>query len=457
MLGKALQQDLQELIEQRDFHTLKEVFSDFPPPDIAEILDDIDDEATAIIFRLLPRDLAAQVFEHLSLEQQEQLIQRLTGETLSHILNEMAPDDRTALLEELPVEVAQGLLRILSPEERRVAKALLGYPEESVGRLMTPDFVAVRADWTIADTFQYLRRTAEDRETLNVLYVLDEEGKLVDDIKLRQIVLASPESRIADLMDGQYVALRATDDQEEAVEAFKKYDRVALPVLDSTGRMVGIVTVDDVLDVAEEEATEDIHRMGGVESLEEPYFNTTYLTMLRKRAIWLVVLFLGQQLTANALRHFEEHSLFVSLTIFLPLIISSGGNSGSQAASLIIRGLAVREMELADWWRVFYRETLMGVSLGAMLGALGVLRALWGSPGWVVPVSVGLALILVVTCGTFFGSMLPFALKRFGFDPAVSSAPFISSFMDVTGIMIYFSISLLLLKFFHSAGFAPAG
>jgi magnesium transporter len=382
------------------------------------------------------------------------LLKAMGKEESASILNEMSADDRTALLEELPSTAAKQMIMMLSPEERKIATSLLGYPENSVGRLMTPDYIAVKPEWRIAQALDYIRQNGKDSETLNVIYVIDNKGKLIDDIKIRDIILAPLEFVIADLMDENYAELNVHDDQEKAVEVFKKYDRVALPVVDANGVLIGIVTVDDVLDVAEEEATEDIHKLGGTEALEEPYIDTTIMEMVKKRGKWLVVLFIGEMLTASAMGFFEDQiSKAVVLTIFVPLIISSGGNSGSQAATLVIRAMSLGEITLKDWWRVMKREIISGFMLGIILGAVAFLRMiLWtffiesyGAHWIYVGLTVSFSLIGVVLWGTLSGSMLPFILKKFGADPATSSAPFVATLVDVVGIIIYFGFAIFLL------------
>jgi magnesium transporter len=367
----------------------------------------------------------------------------------------MAPDDRTMFLEELPAEVTRTLLAQLTPEERAVAVGLLGYPEASIGRLMTPEYVAVREDWTVAHVLDYIREHGQDSETLNVIYVVDDRGLLIDDIRIRELLLTSPAHLVRSLMDRRFVALKATDDQETAVGAFRKEDRSALPVTDSAGVLIGIVTVDDVLDVAEAEATEDLQRFGGSEALEEPYMQIQFARMIKKRAGWLTALFLGEMLTATAMGAFEkEIERAVVLALFVPLIISSGGNSGSQASTLVIRALALGEVRLRDWWRVMRRELGAGLALGSILGSIGFLRiTIWSSfstiygPHWLlVAFTVSLALVGVVLWGTLVGSLLPFVLRRLGFDPAVSSAPFVATLVDVTGLVIYFSVGIVILR-----------
>ncbi len=456
MLGELLLPEIEELIHARDFTALRDALAGMKPADMADLFADLPAEHVAVIFRILPRDQAADVFAYLPVELQESLLKALGQEQVAAVLNEMAPDDRTALLEELPGEAAQKLLSLLTPEERKVASTLLGYPEESIGRRMTPDFVAVRQDWTIQQVMNYIRQTGHNKETLNVVYVTDEKGKLIDDIRLRELVLADPEAKVSDLMNGQFVALKVTDDQEEAVRAFKKYDRVALPVVDSDGVLVGIITVDDVLDVAEQEETEDVQKMAAVEALDAPYLETGFLTMVKKRGVWLSALFLGEMLTASAMTHYE-HAIerAAVLSLFIPLIISSGGNSGSQASTLVIRAMALRELSLGDWWRVLRREVGSGLILGGWLAFLGFTRIhVWEWMGWadytdhphLVALTVAGALIGVVLWGTLVGGMLPIFLRRIKLDPATISAPFVATLVDVCGLVIYFNVALLILR-----------
>ncbi|MCK6456183.1 MAG: magnesium transporter [Phycisphaerae bacterium] len=458
MLGELVLPELEELISARNFAALRDLLADLAPADIADLFSDLPPETIAVLFRLLPTEQAADVFEYLPVEMQEALIRALGHEQVAAVLNEMAPDDRTALLQELPGEVAQRLINQLTPDERKVAVTLLGYPEQSIGRRMTPDYVAVRRDWSIAQVFEHMRRVGHDKETLNVVYVTDERGRLIDDIRLRELVLADPNARVSDIMNEQFITLSVNDDQEEAVRAFKKYDRSALPVVDSAGTLVGIVTVDDVLDVAEQEETEDVQKMAAVQVLEEPYLVVDPFTMVRKRSIWLVLLFLGELLTVTAMARFQRAlEAVVMLALFIPLIISSGGNSGSQAASLVIRALALRELSAADWWRVLRRELASGLMLGSILGlsAFGVVflygkvrsdAALMSGQYLSVALTVGLSLVGVVMFGTIAGSMLPILLKRVGLDPAVSSTPFVATLVDVSGIVIYFCTAMILLR-----------
>lgn len=458
MLGELLLPEIEELIEARDFAALRESLAEFEPVDLADLFADLPPERVAVIFRILPREHAAAVFTYLPAEKQESLLKALGDEPVAAVLNAMAPDDRTALLEELPGGAAQRLIGLLTPEQRKVAVTLLGYPERSIGRRMTPDYVSIRREWTVAQVIAHLRQVGRDKETLNNLYIVDDHGKLIDDIRLRTIVLADPNSLVSDLLDAQYAFLHANDDQEEAVRAFKKYDRSSLPVVDSQDTLVGIVTVDDVLDVAEQEETEDVQKMAAVQALEEPFLNISAVGMFRKRYFWLVLLFGGELLTVSALARFE-HALetIAILAVFIPLVIASGGNSGSQAASLVIRAMAVGHMGVRDWWHVLRREFVSGLMLGSILGIAAFLAAMifgffrehhggtFDRRDVLVAFTIGTSLVGVVLFGTIAGSMMPVILKRLKFDPAVSSTPFVATMVDVTGILIYFGTATLLL------------
>jgi magnesium transporter len=375
---------------------------------------------------------------------------------MRQILDGMTPDDQARLLEELPAEVTRRLLETLSPEELRAARDLLGYPPETAGRYMTPRYVALRPDMTAREALENVRRTGRGQETLNILYVLDDTGKLLEELRLGSLVMADPDGKVADIEDRRVVSIPATTNRKEVLRVFKKYDRVALPVTDRDGHMLGIITADDVLDVSEQEATEEIHKIGGMEALDAPYLDVGYLRMVWKRGGWLSALFLGEMLTATAMGHYEDElAKAIVLTMFIPLIISSGGNSGSQAATLIVRSLALTELRLRDWWRVFVRELRSGLTLGAWLGFIGFVRiTVWQVVGWahytdhylLVALTVWVSLIGVVTFGSLAGSMLPLVLRRLGFDPATSSAPFVATLVDVTGLVIYFTVALLILR-----------
>jgi magnesium transporter len=456
MVGNLLLPEIRGLIDERNFTALREIFCDWPRADVAEVIEDLPEDEQVIVFRVLPAALAADVFEYLDTEAQQKLLHAMAHEQVASILNEMSPDDRTALLEEMPSAAARQLIRLLTPEERRVAQTLLGYPEGSVGRLMTPDFVAVREDWTVKQVLDYVRENGRDSETLNFIYVVDEQGKLIDDLRIRNFLLRPLTTRVDEIMDRSFVHLTVNETQEQALNIFRKYDRAALPVVDSNGALVGIVTQDDMLDVAEEEATEDIQKLGGLEALDEPYTTISLPRMVKKRASWLIILFLGEMLTATAMQGYNgEIEKAAILAMFLPLIISSGGNSGSQATTLVIRAMAVGELKLRDWFRVVRRELQSGILLGLILGVIGFIRiSLWqqlhifnyGPYHWLVAITVAVALVGVVLWGSLAGAMLPFLLRRCGLDPATASAPAVATLVDVTGLLIYFNVALFVLR-----------
>jgi magnesium transporter len=398
---------------------------------------------------------AASVFKILDLNAQKNIIKTLSPTKTAGLLNELPPDDRTDFLEELPSNAVRELIKLLDNEERKITLSLLGYPENSVGRLMTPDYVYVYETNTVQRVLETVRRVGKNSETIDVIYVINEKGELLDDIRIREFILASPDKKVKDLMDDRVIALNAYQDQEEAAEVFRMNNRVALPVVSNSNKLLGIVTIDDILWVAAEEFSEDIQKIGGTQALEEPYLEMPLFSLFRKRVGWLVVLFLGELLTASAMKYFEaEIGRALVLVLFIPLIISSGGNSGSQASTLIIQAMAVGEITIKDWWRVLRREILSGLLLGSVLGLIGFLRIfvwhaispeLYGIHWTRVGVTVSTTLLGVVLWGTLCGSMLPMILKRLGADPAVSSAPFVATLVDVTGLVIYFSVALMIL------------
>ena len=446
--------EIATLISNKDYAALKAKLAPWLPADLAPILSELPVEQLAMLFRGCSKELSAAVFSYLDHNAKHKLLKTLTQPQAATLLNELQPDDRTEFLNQLPLDLAMQLICLLTPEERKITQDLLAYPEHSVGRMMTLDFVAVHADWTVREALDYIRTHGYDRETLSMIYVTDEEGHLVDDIRVRRFLLSEPETKVSALMDGNYATLAPADDREKALQVFRKYDRIALPVTNHDNKIIGIVTADDMLDVASEEATEDIQKLGGSEALDEPYTTIALTKMVKKRASWLVVLFLGEMLTATAMSYFEDElAKAIVLSLFIPLVISSGGNAGSQAATLVIRALALGEFRLRDWWRIMRRELAAGLMLGGILGAIGFLRIIiWSrfshiydpSP-LLVATTVGTALVGIVLWGSLMGSMLPLILKRLGFDPATSSAPFVATLVDVTGLIIYFTVALLIM------------
>ena len=446
---------LHEALHAHAYARLRDLADTAGAQDLADALQRLHLDEQVLTFKALARREAAEVFEYLPLECQEDLVKAMAREDVQSLLNQMAPDDRTLFLSELPANATKQLLALLTPEEHAEAVTLLGYEAGTVGRLMTPHYVAVRESWTVKEVLDYVREHGKDSETLNVIYVVDERGLLIDDIRMREFLVRPLDDHVSQLMDRRHVALKATDHEEEAVAVFRREDRTALPVLDTAGVLIGVVTIDDVLDVAEEAATRDIQKIGGSEALDEPYMAVGLVEMIRKRAGWLVILFLGEMLTATAMGFFErEIQRAVVLALFVPLIISSGGNSGSQASTLVIRALALGEVRLADWWRVIRREVITGLALGGILGAIGFLRiTIWsaffttyGAHWLLVATTVSVALVGIVLWGTIIGSLLPFILRRLGFDPATSSAPFVATLVDVTGLVIYFSVAMVILR-----------
>jgi magnesium transporter len=450
-----IQQQFETVIATDDKLQIADFLNDQNISDVAELINDYPEYEAHIIGNMAIHR-AASVFKILDISQQKDIVKELPSFKTAELLNELPPDDRTDFLEELPKNVIRDLIKLLDPEERKITLTHLGYPEDSVGRLMTPDYVYVFEHNTIEEVFVTIRRYGKNSETIDVIYVINEAGELIDDIRIRDVILASPEKLVSEVMDDRVVALNVTDDQEQASQVFKMNNRVALPVTDDNNILLGIVTIDDMLWVANEEFSADIQMIGGTEALDEPYLDIALAKLFRKRIGWLVVLFLGEMLTATAMGYFQgEIEKAVVLALFVPLIISSGGNSGSQASTLIIQAMAVGDISIADWWRVLKRELLSGVMLGGVLGIVGFARvAIWHSispnmygPHWLmIAYTVGISLLGVVLWGTLSGSMLPIVLKKLGADPAVSSAPFVATLVDVTGLVIYFSVALLFLS-----------
>lgn len=456
MIVHLLKPEFEELIEQKDWVALKDILNDVPAVDVAELLEELDAEIAVVIFRLLKKQKAADVFTYLSSAKGMELLNMFSVQQLSEVMSNLEPDERVSLMEELPGHLTQRVMNSMKPDDRKQAQKLLGYPDESVGRLMTPRYVKVRKDWTIQKAMEHIRKFGHSVETVNVIYVVDSEEHLIDDLRLNQLILADPEEPISSLMDESFEALSAFDDQEDAVKMLSKYDRVAMPVVDSDGILVGIVTFDDVIDVAEEETTEDMQLMAGMDVLDKAYSQTGIFSMVRKRVGWLIILFMGQMLTVTAMANYEETlAAAAMLSFFIPMIISSGGNSGSQAATLIVRAISTDDIKLDDWKMVLKRELLSGFMLGGFLGILGsivigtwmVMRGDVFSYALVLQaLTVGTSLIGVVVFGNLSGSMLPFVMSKMGLDPAVTSAPFVATLVDVTGIIIYFSVALLFLR-----------
>ena len=450
----TLQEQFETIIQTEDKLQIREFLDDQNISDVAQLVEENPDYESQIIANMSVHR-AASVFKIIDLSTQKRIIHELPPNTTASLLNELPADDRTDFLEELPSNVVRELIKLLDPDERKITLSLLGYPENSIGRLMTPDYVYVYPWNTIEEVFTTIRKFGKDSETINVIYIINEKGELLDDIRIREFILNPPDKKVEELMDERFVALHPEDDQANASEVFKMNNRVALPVVSNNNQLLGIVTIDDILWVAEEEFSEDMQKMGGTEALEEPYLDVPIFKLYKKRIIWLFILFVGETLTIAAMANFQETlEQVLVLSTFIPLIISSGGNSGSQAATLIIQALALGEITVQDWWRIARREILSGLFMGVTLGVVGFFIIycghqffdLFGEHYIRIGFAIGTAIIGVVMWGTIMGSMLPLLLKKLGADPATSSTPFIATLVDVTGLLIYFGTAFLLLK-----------
>jgi magnesium transporter len=426
------------------------------PSEVAQIFLSMPAASAIKAFQSFPEKNKIILFPYLDHLVQKQIISEIPKDEASKILNTISSDDLLIFLSNLKGVEVSAAVEYLNEKNKKIAHNLLGYPKESVARLINTDFVTLKREMTIEQAMAHLRQFHEDSETANIIYVVDNDGKLIDDIPIRRLVLNEPRKTIEEIMDGFYVKLNLQDSKETAIDLFKQYDRAALPVTNDHNMLLGVITVDDVLDVEEEKNTKEMQRFGGLESLDYPYVKTPFFSLIRKRAGWLVILFVGEMLTATAMGYFDkEISRAVVLALFVPLIISSGGNSGSQAATLIIRAMALRELSFRDWWFVMRREILSGLTLGVILGAIGFLRiTVWEEVHWyeygvhwfLIAVTIFFSLIGIVMWGTLSGSMIPIVLKKFKIDPATSSAPFVATLVDVTGLVIYFSIAAIMLK-----------
>ena len=442
------------LIEAGDITLLKEYLNDLNISDVEDLIDELPDYAPLIIDTLdLKR--AINTFRILDVPTQERLINKLSAHKISEIINGLPPDDRTAFFGELnDHELLHRLVSLLSPEDRKEVFMLLSYPEESIGRLMTPDFLAINKDYTVKEALDYIRKNGKNSETIDVIYILDNNGVLIDDLRIKELLINDTQTPIEDLMDKRLISLNALTTIEEAIKIFKMNNRVALPVIDTNGILLGIVTIDDILWAADEEYSEDMQRMGGTAVLHEPYLDLPISKLVKKRAGWLVILFIGELLTASVMQYYEDQlAKVIVLALFLPLMISSGGNSGSQASTLIIQAMATGEVKLKNWWQVFRREVQSGLSLGIILGSIGFLRIyiwhtifpkLYGEDWIMVGSTVSISLVGIVLWGSLIGSMLPFILRRLGADPATSSAPFVATIVDVTGLIIYLGVASII-------------
>ncbi len=456
MLKELLKPEIKELIAKRQWNNLKDVLITWPAPEIADLLLDIDKTDRVFIFRSLPRDISADIFSYLEHEQRDSLLHDLTDHETRLLLADLSPDDRTELLEELPAKVTRRMLNLLSPEDLIEARQLLGYPEDSIGRQMTPDFVAVRPEWTIGKALAHIRQFGKDSESIYRIYVTDKDGKLLDDILLRSFIIGDENKPVSYLMDHNVISISAFDDQEEAVRKMEKYDLFAIPVVDSVGMLVGIVTFDDVLDISEEEATEDIQKLSAINPVEQSYLSASTQKFWAKRLPWLLTLLLANVLTAFAMERYNSVIQQITmLSNFIPLLIGTAGNSGAQSATLIIRALSLEEINLTNWFKILTKELMVGLLLAGVLGLLTFIIGFFmsgqdpllnGFSGQVnFAVTVSLSIFIMIIWGNIIGSMLPLILAKMKLDPAVISNPLITTLVDVSGILIYFTVAIWLL------------
>lgn len=450
MLQAILSDEVQALIERRDWQALARTRYAWPDPEIVapELVDtliELEPQDKALFFRALPRDLAVEVFSYLDPETADKLLMDLTDGETRRLISEMSPDDRTALLEELPGQATQRLLNMLSPEDLKEARELLGYPSESVGRIMTPDYVKVQREWTVGQALEHIRKVGYDSESLSMIYVTDKRGKLVDGLPLQRFILHAPDTPLSEIMDDSFVCLSATDDQEVAVDVMRRYNRLMLPVIDTAGVLIGAVTIDDVMDISFEETTEDFHLQAAVTPLKTSYWDSSPWSLFRSRIGWLAILVVVNLLSSGVIAAFEETlEAVVVLAFFIPLIIDTGGNAGSQSATLMIRALSTGEVRMNQWFRVFMKELLIGVGIGLVLGAMGFGLGWWrGGADIGLVVFLTMTAILVVT--NLVGMILPFVLGKVRADPAVASGPLITSIADALGLFIYFSFAAIIL------------
>jgi magnesium transporter len=437
---------IKKLIEDHDWRTLKEYTLMMSPQDTADLFEDLDEFELGILFRLIPRDQAADIFIELDTDQQEHIVQQISSRRLTEIVNELSADDRTEIFEELPGKITQRLLNMLPPTERQMSMELLGYPPDSVGKLMTPEYVAVRSFWTVERALEHIREQGRDAETVDRIYIIDDDWHLLDDLSLRKFILSNPENLVEDMMDYQFISINAIEDQEEAVRKIKKYDMVALPVVESDGVLLGIVTIDDLIDVLEEESSEDFQKISAVTPLEMSYDSATSLDLYRKRVGWLLLLVIANFFSSGVIAYFENVlEAVVILAFFIPVLIGSGGNTATQSATLIIRAVSAGDINISKWFKVLQKELVTGTMLGMSLGFVIFIYIMFWQENIRVGAVVGFSLIAIVLWANILGSVMPLILTRLKLDPAIVSSPLLTTIVDATGLAIYFLIATYIL------------
>ena len=444
---KIFTPELKELIETKNLKGLSLILRELHPADIADIIRELEPTERVITLRVLDKIKIAEVFSLLDPEEEEEMLGYFTEHRAKAILLEMSPDDRTQLLDELPASVVKRLLNLFPVEEREEANILLNYPPESAGRVMTTEYVDLGTEITVSEALEHIRKTGPDRETIYTCYAINEKRVLCGVVSLKDIILAKPDQKISQIMNENVYKVNTTDDQEEAARAIQKYDFLSLPVVDSENRLVGIITVDDILDIVEEEATEDFHKMAAIQLPEERYFRAGYFKQLSGRVVWLFVLILAATISGKVLQNYSlALSSIIALAYFIPMLMGAGGNIGSQSSTLVIRALATGELTLKQWWKVLVREACAGLVIGAVLGTTAFFIAIFLLQNTMLGITVGVSVATVVTVGNLAGAATPLIFSYLRLDPAIVSAPLITTIIDVTGIIIYFEIARRILS-----------
>ncbi len=442
MFTKLVLPDIQELIEKKYFKSVKNIFLQLPPQDISDLINKLDENFTELVFRLVPKDKTADVFSELEPSVQEYILKHFVDSEIKSLLSELDPDDRTELFEDMPGIFTQKLISYLSPEDRKEALELLGFPEDSVGRLMTPDYVAVKSDWTVAKALEHIKRFGRDAETINMIYVVDDKWKLLDDIPIRRFILAESNKKVEEIMDYSVIFINAYEDQEEAYKLIKKYNLTVLPVVDKEGILLGIITVDDIIDVNEEEVTEDFQKASAIAPTEESYNTTSAMLLYRKRIGWLLILLVTDFFSSSIIAHYESAiKAVIALAFFIPVLIDSGGNIAAQSSTLIIRSLATGELSIRNWFNVVKKELLIGLMIGISLGLILYIRGFFWRGGPTIGMVVGLSMVAITIWSNLLGSLLPILLTKLKLDPAVISSPLLTTVVDSTGLLIYFTLA----------------
>jgi len=442
MLSTLILPDIQELIEQKKWEAIKSVFSDIPPQDIAALLSMLDEKERTVVFRLIPAAKTTEVFSELDSTIQEDILANFADRQLKVLINKLDPDDRTSLFEDLPGKLVQKLINFLEKKERLEALELLGYPEDSVGRLMTPEYVAVRPDWSIQQAFHHIKEYGRDAETIDMIYVVDDQWKLLDDIPIRRFILADNDKTVKDIMDYFFVSIEANEDQEHAYNLVKKYNATVLPVVDKEGILLGIVTVDDLIDVGEEEVNEDFQKASAISPIEESYYSVSSLVLYKKRVVWLLILLITDFFSSSIIAHFENAiKAVVALAFFIPVLIDSGGNIAAQSSTLIIRALATGELTVHNWFKVVKKELFIGLMIGITLGLILYVRGFFWRGGPSIGMVVGLSMVAITILSNLLGSVLPIILTKFKLDPAIISSPLLTTVVDSLGLLVYFTLA----------------